>query len=352
MGIKKKFWVFVGGAVIIIALVLIFFTSHHLPPIISMPTVASMPTSTVVASASSTAAVPCLATDGDEIENYAATNNKTSSNVGTVTIINKISNTQVSNFTISDIMSRHYHDYELHNCAIYVIREFNYDYVKGDVLPNYNTQLWRYSYTGTGLELGSAEDFRVNPQETFVAVVPFSSVFPGLSLQIYDLKTNTSSFSLSLSQIPAQDSSTIVNFDLENGGWSSDGRYVWFDSSEEADSIGFVRIDTANWSYQAFPAPSTTMGGDAFNPDTGMTTYRTNAAPWTGDATIDQQYRNQAAQSGQITSFYIYDFLTNKNYLVATTTNPTYYYQPKWLSDTMLQYTLPSGATTTYTVPQ
>jgi len=111
-------------------------------------------------------------------------------------------------------------------------------------------------------------------------------------------------------------------------------------------------IDTTDWSYQAFLAPQTTMGGDAFNPDTGMTTYETNAAPWTGDAAVDQQYQQQAQQSGQITSFYIYDFLTDKNYLVATTTNPTYYYQPKWLSDTQLEYTLPSGATTTYTIPQ
>jgi hypothetical protein len=92
------------------------------------------------------------------------------------------------------------------------------------------------------------------------------------------------------------------------------------------------------------------MGGDAFNPNTGMVTYRTNAAPWTADAEIDQQYRDAATQSGQITSFNIYDFLANKNYVVATSSDPVYYYRPRWISDTVLEYILPSGATTTYTV--
>jgi hypothetical protein len=94
------------------------------------------------------------------------------------------------------------------------------------------------------------------------------------------------------------------------------------------------------------------MGGDAFNPNTGMVTYETNVAPWTGDAGIDQQYRDQAIRTGQIASFYIYNLLTNKNYLVATTTDPTYYYQPKWISNSVLGYTLSSDVTSTYTISQ
>ncbi|HUC02145.1 MAG TPA: hypothetical protein VMA75_04585 [Candidatus Paceibacterota bacterium] len=232
-----------------------------------------------------------------------------------------------------------------------MMREFNYDYVHGKVLPNFNIQVWKYDYSGNSQEIGTAEDFRVNSSQTMMAAVSFLTTSTMPSLEVYDLSNDNIVFSLSLSQIPEQESNTIVNFDLENGGWSHDGRYLWFDSNDEADTLGFLRIDTSNWSYQVFSAPHTTMGGDALNPDVGMTTYETNVAPWTADSQIDQEYRDQAQQAGQITSFYIYNLLTGQNYLVTTTTDPTYYYHPLWLSDSELQYTLPSGATSTYTIP-
>jgi len=227
--------------------------------------------------------------------------------------------------------------------------------------PGYEVQLWRYDYTGDGKELfnlfaisptGTEEvyydpGFRIDLNEKYLALQQGQ----GVAITIDDPQTAKNFFTLSIPDVLEKNPNISGDIGFTPGGWSTDGRYFWFTFNQGANVVGFVMIDTASWSYQAFPAPQVTMGGDAFNPDTGMTTYSTNVAPWTGDASVDQQYKNQAIQSGQITSFYVYDLLTNQNYLVATTSDPTYYFQPQWISDAVLQYTLPSGATTTYSIP-
>lgn len=313
-------------------------------------TMKSAPLNTASSPSSSSTPPSAMCLSSGETASYVATRNKKAPDVSTVSIMNTSTGSTVSKFQISDVISDHYHAYEIHSCAIYVFRKFNYDYTIGVPLSNYSQELWKYTYDGMGTKLVQAYDYRVSPDESILAFSPFYDSLSNPSVVFENLQTGRSIFTLHLADVPASASSSIANFDYENGGWSADSRYMWLDSNEAADVLGFMRIDTKDWSHQIFPAPSVTMGGDALNPDTGMVTYRTNAAPWTADAEIDQQYRDAAAQSGQVSSFNIYDLLTNKIYVVATTTDPTYYYQPHWISDTVLGYTLPSGATTTYTI--
>lgn len=270
-----------------------------------------------------------------------------------VYVKNKTTDETLSTFKIKNLDYENVHPLEFHQCAVYTLREFG-----TNSLPGYRVELWKYDYAGNGKKLfdmlveGATSttnyyepEFRIDPNEKYLALDTRQDAFV-----IFDPKTLQILFTLPISDIEKQEPNIIGFVQFYPGGWSTDGRYFWFDFDAFADIIGFVRIDTSNWSYQAFAAPPTTMGGDAFNPDNGIVTYRTNAAPWTADAAIDQQYRDQAKQSGQITSFYLYDLLTKQNYLVATTTDPTYYYRPQWLSSSTLEYRLPSGATTTYTI--
>ena len=285
----------------------------------------------------------------NETPSFTIIKNLKAPNVGIVTITNKTTSARISSFQINNINSN-YHNYEIHKCGFYALREFNYDYTRGTILPGYRVELWKYNYDGTGAKLSETDDFRISSNESFGASLPFLHSPAEPSIYIENLEMLKEVFSLKLSEIAEQNPSIAGDIGFESGGWSEDGRYLWTTTFAEANTLGFIRIDSSDWSYQVFVAPQTTMGGDAFNPNTGMTTYRTNVAPWTGDTRLDQQYKNQSAQSGKVTSFYIYNLLTKKNYLVATTTDPTYYYQPKWLSDTVLQYALPNGATSTHKI--
>lgn len=355
-GMKKTFWILGLCVVITVAIVVIgtlYYRERN-----------SSSSSSMITNPSSTASTPSTTTAGCLSSGEYAEIPVLNSSAVQVYVKNKTTGNIVSSFQIQNVLYQDYHTFEIHPCGIYVIEDFGQD-VTNSFPPGYTVQLWRYDYTGVGKEIltffvagpnytqsvnNYSPDFRIDPNQKYLAL----EEAPGDasdSIVVDDANTLQNFYTLPISEIAKQNPNIIGNVDFANGGWSSDGRYFWFDFSQEADDLGFVRIDSSNWSYEAFAAPTTTMGGDAFNPDRGMVTYRTNAAPWTGDATIDQEYRNTATQSGQVTSFFIDDLLTGQTYLVATTTDPTYYYQPKWISDSVLQYTLPSGATSTYVVP-
>jgi hypothetical protein len=290
-------------------------------------------------------------------------------NSATATVIDvyiRETNTDREVFTFKiDHVRGTYDTAEFQNCGVYVHREFGQDTVRG-FPPGYRAELWKYDYSGYGaklfttFEIGSDgkesiyydDDFRVDPTEHYLAGDQGYQQ-SAEALVVKDLASLKNLFVLPLSDIVKQDPTILGAFSFVNGGWSRDGRYIWYDFNDPvapADVIGFVRVDTSDWSYQLFKAPLVTMGGDAFNPNTGMTTYSTNVAPWTGDAQLDQLYRDRAKSTDQLTSFYVYDLLAKRSYLVATTSDPTHYFQPKWISDNLLGFTLPSGVTTTYTL--
>lgn len=281
-----------------------------------------------------------------------------------ISIRDGTSDDQVFAFKIDHIRGT-YDTVEFRPCGVYVHREFGQDAARS-FPPGYRAELWKYDYAGNGTKLLTTfqigpgrqtlvyydDDLRVDPTEHYLAL-DRGYQQSDEALIVKDLTTLDDLFTLSFSDIVKQNPKIVGVLSFVNGGWSQNGRYIWYsfdDPINSADVVGFVQVDTSNWSYRLFQAPLITMGGDAFNPNTGMTTYSTNVAPWSGDAQLDQLYRDQAKRTGQITSFYIYDLLAKRNYLVATTSDPTFYFRPRWISDSVLEYTLPSGTTTTYTI--
>jgi len=348
----------------------VFYLHQHPLFVANSPPPTSPEQPPPVATSTAVLHTPCLA--DNEYANYPLEqrNNRLgvpASSTIDVYVRTKQTESNIFSFKIGGIRIT-YHPPEFRPCGVYILREFGQG-PHGGFPPGYRVELWRYDYSGIGTKLFTmfevigpnqevssyySDDFRVDPAEHYLAL-DRGYQQSNEALVVKDVATLKNLFVLPLSDLAKQNPNVVGIFGLENGGWSKDGRYAWFnfsDSADPANTIGFVRVDTNNWSYKAFTAPQTTMGGDAFNPDTGMTTYNTNVAPWTADAQMDQMYRDKAKKEGGITSFYIYDLLIKRNYLVATTTDPVYYFRPQWISDTVLQYTLPSGATTTYAIPQ
>lgn len=273
---------------------------------------------------------------------------KTSSNAQVI-IVNFVNKNNFQ-FRVEDVDAGHYHPYEVHSCALYIIKELNFDYLHGKALPGYKREVWGYRYDGNGKKLAESDVFTVDPLERHLSIIKGYGGSSDYALVIKDLKTLKDALVLPVVDIIKKNPGVAGDVGFENGGWSSDGRYFWFSMTQTSEIVGFVRVDTSNWSYEIFQAPYRTMGGDAFNINNGMITYGEDVAPWSGVVEIDEQLQKEALLNRKISSFYVYNLFTKKKHLVATTTDPTYYFRPQWLSDTELQYELPSGEKKIYRI--
>ncbi|MFZ2303485.1 MAG: hypothetical protein WAV98_01685 [Minisyncoccia bacterium] len=279
----------------------------------------------------------------------------------TIFVKDKKTNLEKRNFQISG-NSTGLFTLQLFKCAIYVVREFGFDHKTSRTLVGYKEEIWKYDYSDRGVpillvsenpkEYKSYYDatFRISPSEQYLSLIRGYGGTPDYALIIKDLKTLKDIFVLHVADITKKNPEVVGDIGFYPGGWTSDGKYFWANMFIGAEIYGFVRLNSENWAYEVFSAPQMTMGGDALNINNGMLTYGGNVAPWSGVEEIDQQIQKEALQAGHVSSFYIYNLFTKKQYLVATTTDPTYYFRPQWISDNELQYELPTGEKKVYMI--
>jgi hypothetical protein len=297
----------------------------------------------------------CLAED--EVADYSIDKRKSDVSLATIFIKNKQSNKNISSFQIELPIPDHYHPIELHKCGVYAARDFNYDYTKKQALSNYKFELWRYRYNSDGESIvflsgpisgsGFDSDFRVDVTETYVVLERSFLGNPDYALVIKNLETKKDVFILYAKDIFKQYPDIVGDFGMLE--WNKDGRYFWGKISDGADVNAFFRIDIQNLTYEVFPAPVGTMGGDALNSELGYVTYD-DGAPWTGDAEFDVMYREQWKKEGKKVHFYLYNLFSKKQTLLEIFDDPTWFTRPKWVSDTELEYYLPSGERKVYKI--
>jgi hypothetical protein len=243
-------------------------------------------------------------------------------------------------------------------CNIYLVREFNVDYAKGVPLKGFKTELWRYHYDGKGepiMTLFKAEGvpdnfssfFSIDPAEKYIALERNYLGNPNYALVIKNLKTNEDVFVLLLRDIvekyPKLEGSIGFN------EWTKDGRYFWGNIFYGANVLAFFRIDTTNWSYEVFPAPKDVLGGDALNVETGYITVHPGNV-WFGITEITEEEKERRRKEGIGTELYIENLITKERRFVDKTDEPLWYFKPKWISDTELEYYLPSGERKIYKI--
>ena len=71
---------------------------------------------------------------------------------------------------------------------------------------------------------------------------------------------------------------------------------------------------------------------------------------WYGIADVTEQEKAERRKQGMGTELYIENLLTKKREFVVKTNEPLYYFKPKWLSDTELQYEMPNGEKKIYKI--
>lgn len=295
----------------------------------------------------------------DEVANYKINKKGVIGADVTIDIANKTDNAVIFSFNINGIF-KSAHPIELYRCGVYVMRMFNYDVDKIKQDQGYKDELWVYDYSGKGksLVLFSEEAkefisyyalaFRVDPTETYIALIQGKSWEPeGYGYVIKNQQTYKDSFVLLYPAILKMNPDLEGYLDLE--GWTKSGSYFWGNIFAGAPRFGFVRIERDSWEVDALPAPEDVLGGDALNLENGYITVHPGNV-WFGIAEFTEEEKEKRRKQAIGTELYIYNLFTQERRFVIKTDEPIWYFKPKWISDTELEYEMPSGEKKIYKI--
>lgn len=302
----------------------------------------------------------CL--EKDEVADYNITIKEVPLAMVYISVQNKNTKKIINNFKINNIR-KNYYPIEVHPCGIYVMRMFNYDPRKTEQEAGFKTELWKYDYSGFGktiillneknnektYESYFVSDFRVHTQETHIALLRGYLESSDYALIVKDLETLKDVFVLPIADVERENPDIIGDVGLK--GWSRDGRYFWAGMAYGANTLGFIRMDIKTRSFTVFAAPKDVLGGDALNIEKGLITVHPGNV-WYGIADVTEQEKSERRKQSIGTELYVESLFTKKREFVVKTDEPLYYFKPKWLSDTELQYELPNGEKKVYTVTQ
>jgi hypothetical protein len=258
----------------------------------------------------------------------------------------------------------HYYPIELHECHFYLAQVENYDYEKSEPLPGYKAVISGYNYLGSSREVviladspdGKREtagryygtDFRVSFDERFIVLEQSYSETPDYALVIKNIESGEDVFVLPMSAVMEGNPKRNGVFNLH--GWTKDSSYFWTGTSETAYVKSYIRVDTRDWSYEIFDAPEGALGGSPLNLENGWVPINPGGQ-WTGSYEMDQILTKDLKEQGYTNPLLLYNLFTEEDILLAETPDtPMFWYEPEWLSDTELQYTMPDGTKRSYTM--
>ncbi len=277
----------------------------------------------------------------------------------TIFVKKKGTNEKIFSFQIDDIRKTS-RSVEVCKCGVYVVKLFNYDFQKAKKKLGYRSELWKYDYGSNGemiILMSEKPDefisyynssFRVDPLERYVVLERGYLYKDDYALVIKDLETKEDVFTLLHSELPKKDLKLQGLFDFRE--WTKDGRYFWGAISAGAVVPGFFRIDTEAWEYELFAdLPEWIGGGDRLNIETGWVTYHTDMV-WTGIHDATEAIKQERREQGIGTTLYIYNLFTKEKRFIYKTEEPIWFTKPEWLSDTELEYELPSGEKNIYQI--
>lgn len=273
----------------------------------------------------------------------------------TIFINDRLTGKEIFSFKIDNVY-RTVPRAELHKCGLYTIRFLNYDRKKTKPDTNFRVEIWKYRYDGQGEPFFPLSEgnhlyysyvFRIDPDEKFIVLEKGYLGKDDYAIVVKDLNTKEDIFILFAKEIFNQYPNITGNFNVRE--WTKDGRYFWANIFVGANVLGFIRIDSSNWTYEVFPAPKDVLGGDALNLEKGLITVHPGNV-WYGIAEITEEEKARRRAQGIGTELYIHNLFTGQWQFVASTTEPLWYFKPKWISDTELEYELPTGEKEVYKI--
>jgi hypothetical protein len=130
--------------------------------------------------------------------------------------------------------------------------------------------------------------------------------------------------------------------------WSANS--LWLTRDEGALIFEFAKINLTTNEISHFPLPDGSMGGDAFNFETGWITYNPYSF-WSGETISTKEEQLKRLKEGNVSELHVYNLFTMEDRLIESTKeDPLWYFKPRWISDNELQYVLPNGDQKIYSV--
>lgn len=270
-----------------------------------------------------------------------------------VNVQSKEGNSIIKSFTIDDVF-KNYHPVELRRCGIYVIRMFNYNLDKVEQNPGYKDEIWKYDYAGDGEDLVLlsekpkefvsyfSPDFRIDPNEKYLVLEKSYLGHDDYALVIKDLSTKENLLVLNLKDIIAK-YPDIISGSFGLGSWTKDGEYFYGDIFQGALSTAYYVIKAEIWKVDVYAAPTDILAGveRAINFQNLHLAY-VDIPTFTGFQEIYEQIIKEAKEKGRQKNLYLYNLVTKEKIKVASA-DPEWRFNLSWLSDTELQYELPTG---------
>jgi hypothetical protein len=339
-----------------------YFYYFGLRQLIGTPPVTTVATSTENARGAKVNS--CL---GDnEIADYKIDQNPLGGGLVFISIKDKTTNTEIRDLQVPILGTGYAHPIELHKCGIYALRTFNYDYKRDKFLPGYSPEIWKYDYSGNGSKLialggidltGKEEpvqfgfNFNVSTDETYIALTRGHLGGQDYAVVVKDLKTLNDA--LTLTQVDLVNKYEIPPYEIGAGRWLDDNTFLVFvtDGAVSYDEIVVHKGEENNWKLTVLPVPDDASVVTAWNPDGYWIAYN-NGPGWIGVEDVAQEIYKQWRAEGKTQSLFVYNLATKQKITLASKIDPAWSFKTKWISTTTLQYTLPSSATTTYTIPQ
>lgn len=282
----------------------------------------------------------------------------------TVFIREKESNRVKWSFVINNIVQI---PPKIFKCSIYITRKLD-----TNSSGSFRDELWQYDYSGNGIRVFTlavfknkktesttySQVFNIDPQEKYLTLERSYLGRSDYGLVIKDLKTLNDLFILTHEKIREMDPSVslgIIANGIQRGGldigrWTSDNRFLWGTMFNGALDTAYFRIEMGTWKTEVFsPPPDIPSGGERAISFAGHLAYA-DFPTFFGIDIIAQQEQKRFRKEGRVKHLYLYGLRTKEKKLLATTTDPTQRFNIKWLSDTELQYELPSGEKKVYKI--
>ena len=264
--------------------------------------------------------------------------------------------------------TKHVKSYELHQCAIYIHNGTGLNPVNGKADPGYFWSLWKYPYyiESDGDELvkfsenltGKREDskkyygtqFRINPSETFISLERGYPGSPDYALVIKDIETKEGVFALSMKNVVEKQPSAAGTFSVGKWVERPEGEYLVSEIFDSARETAFVYIKTDTWESAVYPTPQDLQAGveRAYAPFEPMIAY-TDIITWAGFKEVTDAIMDEYLAEGVKKHLTVQDLKTGERIVLEEVPLVRdHKFKLLWLSDTELQYVLPSGEVKTW----
>lgn len=253
----------------------------------------------------------------------------------------------------------------IRKCGVYVIRRFNYDPQKTEQAPGYREEIWRYRYNGFGeaifllaekdekgifkAEFGG--DFQIDPNENYLVLTKWYVGHKDYALLIKNINTLEDLFLLKLKDI-VEKNKDILPGSFGFGNWLEDGKYLCGDIFYGALSTAYGCIKMGVWEIQIYSTPPDFLAGveKSMNYKKWYLAY-VDIPTFTGVQEIYEQIIEKAKKEGKQKNLFVYNLQTKEKIKIASA-DPSWRFNIKWLSETELEYYLPSGERKIYKISE